>query len=248
MKTATSDLKALLETVAKKLVGVHFVGSSASVSVPVLYPSGASAVINVSQHSDRYFVSDLGYGLYEAEMIGAAGSYQAAAKKLANHYGVVFDNQCFFISEATDDQLASVITLIANCSVEAANAAALKASERSLSSEFEAFYRDLSIVFGSDHVTRDAEVLGSSSRKWTVSSKVESGSKVILFETVTRNYNSVANAALKFHDISRIEVPPRRISVVQDFNEMGSYVNLLAQSSDVIEAGKSKQALRSMAA
>ncbi len=248
MDKTKSDLKPIMEAVAKELVSLHYVGSSAAVSVPVIYPSGAGAVVNVSRHGDRFFVSDLGYGLQEAEMVGAAGSYQAAARKLAEHYGVIFDNQCFFLSEASEDELPAVITLIANCSAEAANAATLKASERSLTREFELFYRDLSAAFGDKHIERNVEVIGSSSRTWKVACRVETKGKTILFDTVTKHHNAVANTALKFHDLARVSNPPSRISVVTSIEDMGSFVPLLAQASSVIEANATSDELRQVAA
>ena len=244
----TDDFRSLTEAVAKQLVSVEYVRGSSVVSVPLLYPSGAGAVVKISQHGDRYFVSDLGYGYQEAEMLGALKSYSTHARGLADHYGVSFDNQAFFVAESGRDSLKAVVTIIANCSVEAASIAALKAAERKYADDTDILYERLIRVFPREKVAKNVHFVGSSSHDWPISALVSSGAVPTIFEPVTNHHASVVNASAKFHDLARLETPPHRVAVVKKLAEMDSYLNLLAQSATVISYDADNNSLIRLAA
>lgn len=112
-------LAEVADAVSREIVSVeHFRGGSI-IKTPLMYPSGASVIVQITEHQDRYFVTDMGVGFQEAEMIGAGLLYSNSAKELAKHFGITFDNQAFFVAEAGRDQLAGATTVVANCSSEA---------------------------------------------------------------------------------------------------------------------------------
>src|ERR1700677_2719324 len=87
----------IVDTVAKEIVTTEHFGSGSLIKTPLMYPSGACAVVQITQQGDRFFVSDMGLGHQEAEMIGASTLYANSARGLADHYGIRFDNQAFFV-------------------------------------------------------------------------------------------------------------------------------------------------------
>jgi hypothetical protein len=226
---------AVVDAVAREIVTTEHFGAASIIKVPLLYPSGATAVIQITHSQDRYFVTDMGMGHQEAALIGASTLYANSARPLAEHFGIRFDNQAFFVAEANKDQLASAVTIVANCSVEAASLSAMKAAERRFEEESDVLYKRLVKVFPRAKIDRDADFVGSSTHKWPVSAIVTSGSNVALFEPVNKHHASVINAAVKFNDIARLENAPQRIAVVKQKEELGNYLNILRQSADVIE-------------
>ncbi len=248
MTTSQKNLQSLSATVAKELVSVEMAGENAIISVPLLYPSGSSALVNISQHGERFFLSDLGYGFQEAEMYGATGAFHKFAEKLAEHYGVAFDNQSFFVAEASRDSLPSAVTIIANCSVEAANTAALKASERRYADDSDVLYSKLVTVYPKEKVARNVQVIGSSTHRWPVAALVSTNGHEAIFEPVSKHHNSVVNAAAKFHDIARLDDGPSRVAMVKNIVEMNDYINILSQAARVIEYSADNQAIQQAAA
>jgi hypothetical protein len=225
----------VVDAVAKEIVTTEHFGSASLIKVPLMYPSGATAVVQITHSQDKYFVTDMGMGHQEAAMIGASTLYGNSARALAEHFGIRFDNQAFFVAEANRDQLASAVTIVANCSTEAASMSALKAAERRFEEDSDILYRRLVKVFPKAEIVRDAEFVGSSTHKWPVCAIVKHGSNIALFEPVNKHHTSVVNAAVKFNDIARLENAPQRIAVVKQKEELGNYLNVLRQSADVVE-------------
>jgi hypothetical protein len=224
-----------VDAVARELVTTEHFGSASLIKTPMMYPSGAAAVVQVTQHHDRFFVTDMGLGQMEADMIGASVLYANSAKPLAEHFGIRFDNQAFFVAEANRDQLAGAVTIVANCSSEAAALAAFKAAERRFEEDSDVLYRRLAAVFPKAEIVRNVDFIGSSTHKWPVATMVTHHHKISLFEPVSKHHTSVVNAAVKFNDIARLDNPPQRIAVVKKKAELGNYLNVLSQSANVIE-------------
>ena len=131
--------------------------------------------------------------------------------------------------------MAGAVTIVANCSSEAAALAAFKASERRFEEDSDILYRRLATVFPKAEIVRNVDFVGSSTHKWPVATMVTHRDKVSLFEPVSKHHTSVVNAAVKFNDIARLDNPPRRIAVVKKKAELGNYLNVLSQSANVIE-------------
>jgi hypothetical protein len=242
-----SKFAAIVDAVAKEIVTTEHFGSASLIKTPLMYPSGAMAVVQITQHGNRFFVTDMGLGHQEAEMIGASTLYNNSARGLADQYGIRFDNQAFFVAEASHDQLAGATTIVANCSIEAAALAAYRAAERRFEEDTDALYKKLISVFPRTEVERDVEVVGSSTHKWKIATILHHGSKVTLFEPVSKHPVSVVTTAAKFHDIARLDNPPTRISVVRKKNEFGNLINVLAQAGSVIDFEAPRETLLKLA-
>jgi hypothetical protein len=98
-----------------------------------MYPSGTTVVVRIEQGENKFFVSDFGLGFQEAELMGADLLYARHAHPIAETNGVRFDNQAFFILEASRDQLPGAVVTIANCSHEATVRAADTLAEKTFS-------------------------------------------------------------------------------------------------------------------
>ncbi len=249
LKDSDNSFKRMIGGIAQQLVHAeHGVGNSV-IRLPLLYPSGANVVVRVEGAEDRYFVSDSGFGYHEADLMGATLIYARHGKSIADNAGVRFDNQAFFVIEASRDQLPGAVVTIANCSQEAATLSAYKLAERKSVDEGDALYERLITVFPRQDVVKHAEIIGSSETKWPVAAlvTVPSFSQKSIFEPVTKFHASVVNAAAKFHDISRLENAPARIVVIRKKAEFGPWLGLLSQAASVIDAEVPNATLRKLA-
>lgn len=234
----------LIEAVARQLVAIEHDPSGAFIRTPLLYPSGSTVVVRVAQGDGRYFVSDWGLGYQEADMQGAALFYMRHARPIADAAGVGFDNQAFFIMEASREQLAGAIVTIANCSQEATMQAAYALAEKTFEDSKERLYERLVKVFSkvatpsAKVVSKNARVIGHSATEWQIATivRLPGAHTQTIFEPVTRHHNSVAHAAMKFHDIALLgKDAPARVAVVHKKQEFGTYLQVLAQSASVID-------------
>lgn len=232
------NFRQLIGEVSQQLVTAeHQVGRS-FIKVPLLYPSGANVVVRVEGGEDRFFISDAGFGHQEADMMGASLIYARHGRPIAENAGVRFDNQAFFVIEASRDQLPGAVVTIANCSYEAVALTAYKLADRKSSDEADRLYERLVTIFPKSNVVRNADFVGSSMTKWPITAlvKIPSLSRQAIFEPVTKYHASVVNASTKFHDISRIENAPTRVAVVRKKAEFGSWLTLLSQAANVVDA------------
>src|ERR1051326_3044931 len=236
------DFATLVEEVAREIVATeHDLGGS-FIRTPLLYPSGTTVVVRIQQGDNRYFVSDWGLGYQESDLYGAGTYYARHARPIAEKAGVGFDNQSFFIVEATHDQLAGAVVTIANCSQEASMRAADALAEKTFEDSTNRLYDRLVSVFAggvrrTKIVSKNARIIGYSSTEWPVATLVNppGGSRPAIFEPVNKHHSSVAYATMKFHDIALLENAPVRVAVVQKKAEFGTYLNVLSQAASVID-------------
>jgi hypothetical protein len=234
----------LIESVAREIVATeHHVGGS-FIRTPLLYPSGAGVVVRIDQGDDRYFVSDWGLGYQETDLYGAGTFYLRHARPIAEKAGVGFDNQAFFIMEASREQLAGAVVTIGNCSQEAAMRAADALAEKTFEDSKERLYERLVKVFAkiagpkSKVVSKNAKVVGHSSTEWTIATLVRlpGQERTTIFEPVTKHHSSVAHASMKFHDIALLgKEAPDRVAMVHKKNELGTFLAVLSQSASVVD-------------
>jgi hypothetical protein len=224
-----------IDEVAKQLVTAEHRNGMSFVRVPLVYPSGAGVVVRVSDSYPDFFVSDYGSGYEEAEMMGASAIYARHAPNIAKSAGVGFDQHSFFVMKANKDQLPGVIVTVANCALETVITSALKLAEKKHSDDIEFLYQRLVRLYTTSAVSKDAEVVGQSTTKWHVATIVNARRSSAIFEPVSKHHTSVFAVTAKFQDISRLENPPSRVSVVKRKAEMDSYLALLSQTGSVIE-------------
>src|SRR5437764_160049 len=88
----------LMESVARQLVSIEHRPDGAFITTPLMYPSGSMAVVRVDVlGSDRHFVTDMGSGYLEAEMMGTSLIYARNARTIAEETGLHFDLHAFSI-------------------------------------------------------------------------------------------------------------------------------------------------------
>lgn len=237
----------IVEAVSRELVGVEHTREGAFVRTPVLYPSGANVVVRVTPHAENLFVTDMGFGYQEAELMGSSLVYARHARSIAESAGIQFDSESFFVVEVTRGQLAGAIATVANCSHEAVALAAYKIAERRASDVGEALYERLVRIFTPPKVAKNAAIHGASNIEHHVAALVTLDKKSAIFEAVANHPTSIAFASSKFHDIALLEKPPIQVAVVRKKKELGAYHNLLGQVAHVIEADVSDDRISRLA-
>jgi hypothetical protein len=237
----------LVDNVAHQLVATeHRVGGS-FVRTPLLYPGGANVVVRIEEGSNKFFVSDFGLGFQEAELMGAGLMYARNAKPIADAAGVRFDNQAFFVLEASKEQLTGAVVTVANCSLEATMRAADALAEKTFEDSKILLFERLVSVFSPKAVAKNVEVVGASNQKWKVSTIVILPDQSTLFEPVTKHPNSVAAASMKFGDIALREAAPARVAVIHKGAEFGPLLTVLSRSASIIEDNAPNERLRQLA-
>lgn len=220
------------------------------VSTPLAYPSGANVVVSISREgkSDSFFVSDFGAGYTEADMMGASSIYARHARIIAQNAGIGFDEHAFFVVKAIEKQLAGAIASVANCSHEAVAVSALRMADKKSTEDAEILFERLVKIFSPKLVTRNADIFGASHTSWRFASAVRKGSKITIFEPVSKHPVSIATAATKFRDVALLQDPPNRVAVVRSKNELGTYLSVLSQSANVVSRDVTNAVLEKLAA
>ena len=238
-----------MESVAKQLVTIEQRRDGAFISMPLTYPSGSMAVVRVDVLGPEcHFVTDMGNGYLEAEMLGATLIYARAARPIADHAGLHFDHHAFSVADVSRAQLPGAIVTIANASQQAAAIAAYKQSEKKFAEDAEFLYERLVKVFNVLHVNKHVEIVGASNTSWHVANVVRIQRKVTVFEPVSKHPNSVTTATTKFHDLARLDDPPGRVAVVESKEGLGTFLGVLAQAASVITRDVPDNTLRRLAA
>jgi hypothetical protein len=237
--------RAYIDTVAKELVATEHDTNGSFIRTPVVYPSGALVVVRVHGADEaRFFVSDWGLGYQEADLSGSGSFYTRHARTIAEKAGVGFDNQAFFVMEASREQLVGAVVTIANCSQEAAIRALDALAEKTFEDTKERLYERLVSVFQKKVgptprvVTKNVRVAGYSSTEWPVATivRLPGSAKPTIFEPVTKHHHSVASASMKFNDIARLGAEaPNRVAVVHNKKEFGTLLGVLSQAASVVD-------------
>jgi hypothetical protein len=237
----------LIETVAKELIATEHDKNGSFIRTPLTYPSGSLVVIRVHRADDkRFFVSDWGLGYQEADLTGSAIFYARHANPIAAKAGVNFDNQAFFVMEASREQLAGAVVTIANCSQEATIRAADSLAEKTFEDSKERLYERLVSVFRKEMslstrvVAKNIKVVGQSTTEWPIATivRLPGFARATIFEPVTKHHHSVASASMKFNDIARLgQEAPARVAMVQNKNEFGTLLGVLSQAANVVDEG-----------
>lgn len=241
--------KEMVENVARSIVATEHRISGSFIRTPLMYPSGSTVVVRIEQGENRFFVSDIGLGHSEAEMMGAGTMYAKPARVIAEEAGVRFDNQAFFVLEASLEELPGAVVTIANCSQHAVMRAADALAERTFEDRKNKLYERLVGVFEPKIVKKNVDVIGASTQRWPVATLVTlPGMRPTIFEPVTKHPNSIAHASMKFGDIALTENAPQRVAVVADRKELGTLLTVLSRSASVIDDNESTDRIRLLAA
>ncbi|MFO7857025.1 MAG: hypothetical protein R6V44_17750 [Paracoccaceae bacterium] len=218
------------------LVRARVVGEKTELVMPVLYPNGSHVVISVWPNGDRFLVSDDGGAATEADMAGVRPSvFARLAKAEAERVGAVCDTRAFFFLRVDHERLAMAITVLADAA-RATVAAALEtlvAAKRDTLEE--RLFERLDRTFRGAKVHHHAEVRGASSVEHDVDALVEFDGRRVVFNTFSRNPQSVNALVAKFVDLSQLETPLVRVGVTSDKSRIGYRLQLVSSVGRVIE-------------
>lgn len=146
----TTDQMQIVRRALERIASVSDPDGRIMVSVPVMYPSGATSTVEVQINRGKCWVSDQGFGLVEAEYLGATEYYPKAARDAAEAYGVQFDGNAVFALWVPISRIEAAIVCVSNASNRAASEAIRVASEQKSSRRndeiFERSTRIMSLV------------------------------------------------------------------------------------------------------
>jgi len=237
IRKGSREFQRILDAVSRELITVEHNPAGDFIKTPLTYPGGSSVVIQVGEIERGFFVSDYGMGSDEAELMGAnRAAFAKYAHAIAEATGVRFDNHSFFCMEASREQLAGAITIVANASQAAVIHTAFRLADKAEQTDAMLFDR-LRLAFRNRkaQVLRSPKIIGYSSTPWHVDALVSTRNQQTIFEAVGKHPASIAAATTKFHDIARKENAPTRIAVVHSKRELGTYLGVLSQAATVIE-------------
>jgi hypothetical protein len=247
--TVKPKIREVVEAVAREIVAADHRASGSFIRTPLMYPGGATVVIRIEQGDDRFLVSDIGLGNREAELMGAGSMYQRPARAIAEEAGVRFDNEAFFVIEASREQLPGAVVTIANCSQQAVMRACDALAEKTFEDRKARLYDRLVQVFEPKAVKKNFEIVGASTQRWPFAAVVSlPGHRPTVFEPVTKHPNSIAHASMKFGDLALLKNDaPHRVAVVQNKSELGKLLTVLSRSADVIDDSETDDHIRKLA-
>ena len=241
------DRAATVEAAARSLLLIRHSGEVSRVALPIFYPSGAAATVEVTQNGVQFLISDAELAYREAELIGAENLFIRNATPVAEQFGIEAGKRGFTVS-ASVEQLAGAMADVAAASVQVAHRICERVAQRSEAAITARLYERLVAVFGAKKVVPGAEIAGASSHTWRISALVHVGGKEMAFETVSNHRSSVYSSATMFHDLSLLERRPVPVAVVKDKASLGAYLGILSQAANVIEETASDMALTRLAA
>ena len=241
------NLQERLDQAVARLMFSNVQGDRAQITVPVLFPSGARACVEILLNDGNCFVTDLGFGQTEAEMYGAMDFYDPAVRLAASKFGVGYDGFSVFAAWAAIDNIERAIGAVANASVSAAANATMRAAEgRERRIDVDLFARVVGI-FGPHKVARSMELSGKEDT-WPAHNVVSlpNGRRAV-FEFVSDSPISVSSKFLMFSDLSRRKGEFSLTSVVADISKVKGKRAMLADVSRIIEIGAPESDFRKFA-
>jgi hypothetical protein len=210
-------------------------GQGIRVSVPVLFPSGSGAAVEILAGGEQAFVSDIGLGHLEAEYGGASEYFDAQAKRAADQFGVSYDGYSIFALSVPLDRIEGGIAAIANASVRAASLAILRAVEDKDRRQNDVVYERITRVFDKKSVAKTMDLRGQRDH-YSAHNVVlfPSGEKAV-FEFVSPHRNSISNKFLMFSDLVDSEAPLALNAVIESRAAMPSVGAMLEDVGNFIE-------------
>jgi hypothetical protein len=238
-----------LKSVISRLVNARESEEGTVVTLPTIYPSGSPVLVRVTFDGQVCFVTDMGLASHEADMLGATQrQFANQARRVAEEYGVQFDNHSFFAVQVPLDRLSGAIRIIGAASQKSVVLTQDKLSEINDSATRADLLQRLTAVYGQARVESDVSLAGSSSHKWAFVGRVITEKGPVVFDAATDSPSSVFSAVAKFSDIRMLERPPKGVICVPQLAKFTTdYRNLLQQAANVIEIGSPDETFRLIA-
>lgn len=246
VQVADQELKRRVADATERLMACRdSTGGKVMIDVPVTYPSGSSVVIEIEQNADRIWVSDMGMGLVEAEMMAAQESYQSLARAKADEFGVSYDNSAMFVLWVPTGRLEAAIVCVANASAQAAADAVRHAAEVTSRKQSAVVFERVREVFGARYVSKSVEIRGKRS-SWEAHNVVLfPDAHRAIFEPMTMNANSISSKFLMFSDLRELVSPHLSLNaVVESVTELDSKAQMVGDVANIIDLKASDAVFR----
>lgn len=249
MKASIDDLQAVgrVREALARIASVRGLDGRLVVDVPIMYPSGATVVVEIERNGDRYWVSDMGHGLVEAEFVAAQGFFSSAARQAAEVYGVEFDGCALFALWTPSARLEAAIICVANASNRACSEAIRAASEAKERKATERIFKRIQAVFGAKHVTRSAVLVGRHTQWDAHNVVVFPDRRRAVFESMTAHANSVSSRFLMFSDLKAADEELSLNAVVRDTSSLGDKAQIVGNVANIVSLSATDDDLRRFA-
>lgn len=232
------------EAIKRLMSASDTAGGKSLLTLPITYPSGSSVVVEIEQNGDKIWVSDMGMGLVEAEMMAAQDSYQSLARKKAEEFGIAYDNRAMFVLWAPATRLEGAIVCVANASAQAASDAVRHASEVQVKRQAEAVFDRVKRVFGERIVSRSVEIRGRRTAWEAHNVVVFPNAHRAIFEPMTKNANSVSSKFLMFSDLQESGLDLSLNAVVESIGSLDAKAQMVGDVANIIELKSSDEVYR----
>ncbi len=245
----SETFKKIVNELAREMVTAEHREGASFVKTPILYPSGTTVVVKIDEGQNEFFVSDMGLGFQEADMMGGSRIYPRYGRQIAETNGIGFDNHSFFVIRASKEQLAGAVMAVANCSQQAAAIVSQRVSKERANDAAEELLERLLRIFKPEQVEQKPEIFGASDTPYEFTAIVRNtkASLPTIFEPVINHPNSIATVVMKFNDVARLELPPHRVAVTHDKDRFGTFLGVLSQTADVINDNVPDRTYRQLA-
>lgn len=223
-----------IDEAMKRLVSSGKFGNKTVVSLPVVFPSGAHAGVEIQITGEDCFVSDIGQGFNEAQNYGASDFYRHSAKIASERFGTKYDGLNMFVLKTSINKIEAAIVAVANASAIAARDSVERAAiEKTKNTNTELFYR-VQNIFGSKQVSKVAELKGNQV-SWDAHNVVNINGRFAVFEYVADHPNAISNKFMMFTDLSRSKnVNTILNAVVQDIKKISEKGQLIADVANIV--------------
>tara|TARA_R110000850_G_scaffold66852_4_gene148366 strand:- start:753 stop:1490 length:738 start_codon:yes stop_codon:yes gene_type:complete len=218
----------------RKIASIRDIDGKTIVSVPIMYPSGATAAVEIERNGDNFWVSDMGYGLVEAEMSGAETFYSKIASRIADDFGIGYDGNAMFALWVPSSKLEGAIVCVANASNKASSEAVLRATEAKMRVQNERIFDRIKTVFGERFVARSAEVIGRHAQWEAHNVVVFPNRHRAIFEHMTSHTTSVSTKFLMFSDIKAADLDVSLNAMVRDINALGEKGQMIGDVANIM--------------
>lgn len=249
MSTISDDRIAVdrVRSALQRIASVHEIDGRLSVSVPVMYPSGANITVEIERNEERFWVSDMGYGLVEAQMSGAHTFYGRIASRIADDFGVRFDGNAIFALWVDGSKLESAITCVASASNRACSEAILQATEAKVRRQNEKIFERVRDIFGERLVARSVDIIGKHAHWQAHNVVVFPNRHQAVFEHMTAHTNSVSTKYLMFSDIKSAHEGISLNAMVRDINALDEKGQMIGDVANILSISASNDQIKEYA-
>jgi hypothetical protein len=228
------SINAIAEEVSRALSYSRCNNDGAMVVTPLLYPGGSRVVLRFMESEQGYFISDMGAGRREAELMDGNVIFTRIARGAAERFGVRFDSDMIFDIEVPHEALVTAAIAVANASKEAVDHTAERVSEKRAMDQRDKLWSRLAAAFPGAYVAREVMFQGASS-PWNFDAMIQAGEHQTIFDLVSPHPSSVHAAVAKFLDVKDLGASsPVRVAVTVD-KDQTPHLPLLGRTAKIIQ-------------